>query len=307
MKIKHTPEDFVVQETGQLQPSGNGPYCWFTLKKRGHTTLGALERIGRKLGVPLKAFGYAGSKDRQAVTTQTCSVKGKLITHLEIDGITADGLGQHERPVGLGTHTGNQFTITIRDLETLPTIPTRFLNLFGDQRFSTHNVAIGKAIVKKDFKTAIETILTAGCDEANAVRAALAEQPTNPIGALRHIPTRKLKLYVHAYQSDIWNRCARKANDEKILPIVGFGSEDLPWIVEEELHYEGITTRDFLIRELPDLSAEGGERDVWCEPKDVNVGELTEDECFSGKKKLTLSFWLPKGSYATTYIEQFGF
>ena len=148
MIIKHTPEDFVVEETTEAKPSGDGPYCWFTLQKRNENTIFALQKIGRAIGAPLKAFGHSGNKDKQAVTTQTCSVKGKNIARLELGTITATGIGQSDAPVSLGSHTGNRFTITIRDLTTRPAVPTRFLNLFGEQRFSTSNSAIGKAIVQ---------------------------------------------------------------------------------------------------------------------------------------------------------------
>jgi tRNA(Glu) U13 pseudouridine synthase TruD len=123
------------------------------------------------------------------------------------------------------------------------------------------------------------------------------------IGALRCLPRKLLLLFVHAYQSYLWNKAAM-LSAEKILPIVGFGTEVKDDITKQILAEEALKPSDFVIRELPEVSAEGSERAVWADAKDLKVGQLEPDEFFTGKKKVILEFFLPKGSYATEFIRQ---
>ena len=58
------------------------------------------------------------------------------------------------------------------------------------------------------------------------------------------------------------------------------------------------------MKEFPEVSAEGGERTVWIEAKDLRVGALVDDEFFVGKNKVVVSFFLQKGAYATEFIGQ---
>ena len=63
-KIKQLPEDFIVNEISSVKAE-NGFYSYYNLKKTNYTTVGALELLSRKLGMPLKNF------DLQATRTRT--------------------------------------------------------------------------------------------------------------------------------------------------------------------------------------------------------------------------------------------
>jgi tRNA(Glu) U13 pseudouridine synthase TruD len=59
-----------------------------------------------------------------------------------------------------------------------------------------------------------------------------------------------------------------------------------------------------VIKEFPELSSEGTERDVFAEAQKLSIGELEGDELNPGRKKVKLSFVLQPGSYATEFVRQ---
>ena len=290
-KIKQSPEDFIVKEISNVEINETGGYSYFLLKKKNYTTVRALQHIAQVLRIPLKRLGFAGTKDKNAVTEQVVSVKDvskEKLEHVNLKDIEIKFLGKGEKPVSLGDLEGNYFEIVVRDYETKPKKLEKFRNLFGEQRFSKNNAEIGKAIIKKDFKRSAEIA------NEDVVNEHLKKNPNDFIGALRKVPIKILKMYVHAYQSYLWNTLAEKSDEEEI-PIVGFGTEtteEINKLIEEEK----ITTREFIIREIPELSSEGDTRKVFAEVKDLKI-EL-------GEKTIKLSFALPKGSYETELVRQ---
>jgi len=66
---------------------------------------------------------------------------------------------------------------------------------------------------------------------------------------------------------------------------------------------EKITKEDFLIREIPEISSEGNERDLIAEVKDLNV-IYGDDELNKGKMKGIISFNLPPGCYGTIVVKK---
>jgi tRNA pseudouridine13 synthase len=310
MKLKQVPEDFIVREQSTITPGEDGEYTYFTLRKRNYTTLRALQQISAAMNTPLSWFGCAGNKDKVAITEQVCSaatLSPDSFRSLVLTDLVLTPLGKGSKPVSLGDLTGNAFEIVARDIDALPQKKTQFVNLFGEQRFSTNNAAVGKAIVLRDFGKAIALILETKSDAAQQIHAVLASQPKNYLGALKVLPLKLLRLYIHAFQSLLWNEQAKAyaaAHQENTeLPIVGFGTAPGKEL-SDILKREGVTTRDFVIKEFPELSSEGTERKVFAETKDFAMGTLENDELNPGKKKVKLTFTLPPGSYATEFVRQ---
>ncbi|PIN76315.1 hypothetical protein COV18_00175 [Candidatus Woesearchaeota archaeon CG10_big_fil_rev_8_21_14_0_10_37_12] len=301
--IKHVPEDFIVTELSTISPKEQGKYLYFKLWKKDYTTPEALRKIANALHVSEKKFAYAGLKDRRSVTEQVCSVFGaskQKIDSITVESIKISVFGFGDDPVHVGDLKGNKFTVVVRNLENIPEINSKFKNLFGEQRFSKNNAEVGKALVKRDFKKAIELIRVTDEQLINSVE--LFVQKGEFLTALRKLPRKRLLLYIHAYQSKLWNETA-ELSKEDLLPIVGFGSEVQDNATKKILEREQLTPRNFIINEFPELSVEGDVRKVWVEAKDVQL-TVADDECFPGKKKATLHFFLPKGSYATEFIRQ---
>jgi len=311
-KIKQVPEDFFVKELSKAEFDEEGEYTYFVIVKRNYTTIGALQQIARRLKVPLKKFGFAGNKDKLAVTKQLCSARGvskERLEGLKIKDIRIEYVGQGKEPISLGDLRGNSFRIVVRDLPhkrlTLKSIE-RLPNYFGEQRFSRHNAAIGRALVRRNFSKAVELI-----DDPD-VRSYSETYPGDYIGALRQLPLKIRRIYVHAYQSWIWNKTVEEyvkkekpIKNEKI-PIVGFGTEiksdKVGRIINKILQQEAITQRDFIISQMKEVTAEGGERDLFVKPIDFDI-KLGKDELNEGKHKAVIYFTLPKGSYATVVIK----
>ena len=299
--IKHVPEDFVVEEISTVRPQQQGKFTYFGLLKKDYTTLEALQRTAAALHLPFKHFSCAGNKDRRAVTTQICSVYGAPnLERLKLKDISVKSIGFGDEPIHIGQLEGNRFKITIRNLDKMPNFVPRFHNLFGEQRFSTKNADIGRHIVKREFEQAARTIAELF---TNIPKLQDCIAKSDWIGALRSIPRKLLLLFVHSYQSLLWNKAASVSKAEK-LPIVGFGTSVHDDVTKEILREESISPRDFVIKQLPEATAEGAERAVWAEAKDLKLGNLEDDELFPGKKKVIVEFFLPKGSYATEFIQQ---
>jgi len=300
--LKHIPEDFIVEEISSVKLS-SGSFAYFKLWKRNITTLEAMQKIAFALKLPLNEVSCAGNKDKIAITEQVCSVHNvskERLEKLSFQNMKLMFLGTGPEPVHLGQLEGNNFRIIVRNLDKLPKISSKFRNLFGEQRFSTENAEIGRLIVKRDFEKAALLIARAHSD-VKRINAHLSQRDF--VGALRCLPRKLLLLFVHAYQSLLWNKAAMLSN-ENILPIVGFGSQIEDSTTQTILKEENLKPSDFVIRELPEVSAEGGERAVWVEAKDLKIGALEPDEYFPGKNKVLLEFFLPKGCYATEFIRQ---
>jgi tRNA pseudouridine13 synthase len=315
-KIKELPEDFIVKEIAQHDIKPSGKYALCLLKKRDYTTSRAVEHIAQALYVKDKQIGYAGLKDRNAVTYQYITIEGRSkekIEKITLKDIELTFLGYVEKKIFLGNLEGNSFQLVVRNIDAKPDTITYMPNLFGEQRFSTNNVDVGRAIVKKKFSDAISVMLKIEGDYEREVKLFLARQPTNFIGALRTVPLRIMRLYVHSYQSYLWNKCVSQliySEDTKdcVVILPGFGvSYDNSYVgqtMQDSLKKEGITLRDFIIPQFPELSIEGEERKAFVELSDFSIGEPEKDELNPSKKKVAILFSLPKGSYATVALSQ---
>jgi len=277
------------------------------------------------LHIDRKRIGYAGSKDSKAITEQNISlhnVNKEKIEKLGLKDIELKFLGYSDEPISLGDLEGNSFEIVVRNIIKKPKNVSRIINYFGEQRFSTNNAEIGKAIIKKDFKKSVDRMLESiGSDEKKVIEH-LQKNKNDFVGALKRIPWKTLNMYIHAYQSKLWNETVKElvskvskalpAIEEplinKKIPLIGFATEiqddDVKKIVDKILQNEDVKPNDFVIRAIPDLSSAGNERKMFVEIKDLKIGKLEDDEMNNGKKKVKISFSLGKGSYATEVIKE---
>jgi len=226
-QIKQIPEDFRVKEIPLHSPQPKGKYLVLYVKKKGMNSEEVAQRIASLLHVPRKKIGYAGNKDKRAITEQYMSVQGVKWkgTILCTDPLEISALGYLDEPITLGCLKGNVFEITIRNVDHIPGMPKKVLNLFGPQRFSDNNAQIGKLIVQRKF---LEAARELALREAK-VHDHLQQYPQDGVGALLQIPKKDIQLRVHSYQSLLWNNIARKialAHPDIVeLPLVGFGMD----------------------------------------------------------------------------------
>ena len=82
--LKTAAEHFQVEEIMPYQPCGRGEHVYVTLRRAGWNTTDVARKLGTALEVETADIGWAGLKDRQALTTQTFSLKMPLQTDLPL-------------------------------------------------------------------------------------------------------------------------------------------------------------------------------------------------------------------------------
>jgi len=147
--IRHEPADFIVRESLAFELTGAGEHLYLLVRKTGQNTRWVAKQLARTLDLPFRAVGFAGMKDRHAVTEQWFSLHLPGREDPALDAITIDGVEilEHRRHSGklrIGALRGNQFRIVIRDLNgDSDELERRFKalrdglvpNYFGAQRF----------------------------------------------------------------------------------------------------------------------------------------------------------------------------
>lgn len=171
-RVKASPEDFRVDEVPAYAPSGTGPHLWLHVEKRDRTTRDVLRGLSRALGVADRDAGYAGLKDKAAVTTQWLSfpvARDPDPAGLAGDGFRVLAASRHGNKLRAGHLRGNRFAVAVRggDLSRAracaAALAERGLaNFYGPQRFGAagRNADVGRAL------------LAGRLDDAEARRAA---------------------------------------------------------------------------------------------------------------------------------------
>ncbi len=159
--IRHLAEDFQVEEIPALEPDGEGDHIWLVITKR-HTNTDWVARIlARHANVKLIDIGYAGIKDRHAVTTQsfTINISGKPEpdwSMLNSDTITIVKTTRHRKKLKRGQLKGNRFKLVLRQFKGDHKITEERLryiaghgvpNYFGKQRFGFNNLQHARALL----------------------------------------------------------------------------------------------------------------------------------------------------------------
>ncbi|CAM9207029.1 unnamed protein product [Scytosiphon promiscuus] len=244
----------------------------FGLRKEGcehHRTALALSKV---LRVPLSTLSFAGIKDKIAITTQACVVKGvppRKIVEINgsIPGVTVGNLSYCERGLSLGDLFGNKFSVVVRGAKVSRAVLKTslgeactakggggFVNLFGTQRVGSPAAAargqplpfeIGRDVLSGDWGAAVKKILRPRDNDPPFLKAALSEflegritpkecaarvRGSNRLAterlvlqglvrygasafqaAIQCVPYGMRTMWVHAYQSHVWNSlaCAR--------------------------------------------------------------------------------------------------
>jgi len=146
---RSTPEDFEVDEILGFSAGGEGPHALLHVRKCGANTEWVARELARAAGVKPFEVGFAGLKDRNALTTQHFTVpRGKRAAE-EFAGLKGEGYevlsaAPHQRKLPRGALEGNRFAITVRGLACDPALLNQRLqsiasggtpNYFGEQRF----------------------------------------------------------------------------------------------------------------------------------------------------------------------------
>ncbi|MDR1722176.1 MAG: tRNA pseudouridine(13) synthase TruD, partial [Methanobrevibacter sp.] len=177
--IRNRYEDFYVEEIPLENPSGEGPNLWIWIEKLGRTTLDVLMDISRDLHISRKRMGFAGMKDKRAITRQWICISNidsqeqyEEVLQLKdkIHNTQFLDIKRGQKKLRMGQLIGNKFKILIKDIDNIEksvTVARDVLNLleqtgvpnyygwqrFGKPRSNTH--LVGKYIVLNDLKEAV--------------------------------------------------------------------------------------------------------------------------------------------------------
>ena len=175
--IRNRYEDFYVEEIPEMIPTGDGPNVWIWIEKVGRTTLDVVLDIARDLHISRKRMGFAGMKDKKALTRQWICIANmdseeqfEEVKNLDIYKTDFLKVVRSRKKLRMGQLKGNKFKILIKDLSDInesAAIANNVLkqlevtgvpNYFGWQRFGkprTNTHLVGEALIQNDLEEAV--------------------------------------------------------------------------------------------------------------------------------------------------------
>ncbi len=224
--LKERPEDFIVEELPAYEPIGSGEHLYLWVQKINMSTMHVVRILADHFRVRRDDVGFAGLKDRLAVTTQLFSVHlpGKSENDFGVfqhPGVSILWLDRHTNKLRRGHLRGNRFVIRIRK-----TSPARVVhahkalamlarlgvpNRIGVQRFgmTRRNHIVGRAILKGDHRGALDAMLGPCPDwptmqpEARALYSAgRFEDAINALPGAAHTEKRVLQSLARGQSAD---------------------------------------------------------------------------------------------------------
>ncbi|XP_024962160.1 multisubstrate pseudouridine synthase 7 isoform X2 [Cynara cardunculus var. scolymus] len=216
-------------------PEHLGKFLRFHLCKENKDTQEALGVIGKMLGIQPRSFGFSGTKDKRAVTTQRVTVFKQRANKVA---------SLNKRLIGI--KIGDFWGVVADSEDTVKAAADAlgkhgFINYFGMQRFGTGSVPthlIGSKLLRGEWKAAVSVILDPRDGEKDDIRRirdyykesedidetlrqlprylvaerailqCLKKCPGNYLQALKAVPRTLRMMYVHSYQSYLWNHAA---------------------------------------------------------------------------------------------------
>ena len=394
-EIRKKYEDFYVEEIPKSQPSGSGPNTWIFIEKIGRNTLDVVLDIAREYKLSRKRMGFAGMKDKAAVTRQwicISNMEGQNLDDLQekLYNVKILKIVQNEKKLRIGQLIGNKFRILIRntkdpvnDAQTAQDIFAKLKeigapNYYGWQRFgkkrpNTH--IVGKFLVRNDLKGAVDSYIGNPYPEEqehikNARKLydegefyeAYQSMPSGMryekmmlkelmreykkkekldddsyVKALRSLPKPLSRMFVHAYQSYLFNKAVSERtnlgidryidgdiiidNDEHLIH--EFDAEE---IQEQIMNFQAHPTAPLYGSKVPLAGGPVGEMERQILEEENLKGEdfivskmpklgshglrrairfkVWDTEAEKTDDGVLLSFSIPKGCYATAVLRE---
>ena len=309
-RFKHSKKDFIVEEIPSRKFSKKGKYLIAKVKKTDMTTWDMVAVFSRYLGIDAGEIGYAGLKDKYATTTQYLSFDSraqKALRRFKHKNITIEEMTLDSKNIRMGDLEGNRFTINLYDIDNIKAgqiektaskiLKNGLANYFGFQRFGKDGDSV--------------------------------QQAKEMLGGERHVADVKVrKFLLSVYQSYLFNEWLKKR--------VELSQEGKFKLFRGDVYVDAagklftpktILVQDFLAKKVLPTGLLCG-RDVFRAKEEAReIEKEFDDEFFPYKgyrreaivfpkhfklrfspkeNKLTLSFTLPKGAYATSFLEAIG-
>ena len=336
-RFKQTPRDFVVEELPLYDFSGEGEHLVMFVRKKNLSTSEMVGIFARFLGIKNRDIGYAGLKDKHAMTKQYISIHKEheeALERFEHEGIKILSKVYHNNKIRIGHLRANRFYIKLKKVnptsamkldEALKNIANFGMpNYFGYQRFGNDgdNHIDGEKIAKgqkKERNPRIKKLLINSYQshlfnmwlsrrlEINTLVSSfdakdLEDLLNMPVETIKELKEQKhpFKLltgdimehypYGRLFDFDGSEEDLERFTTKNISPTgLLCGSK-----VKMSTDMAGDIEKDF--NDI--INADGARRYAWVYPTEVE-GRFNAIEA-----QYELNFTLPKGSYATVFVEE---
>ena len=334
--FRQTPADFAVSEIPLYDFSGEGEHLVLKIRKKGLTTWQMLQTLSSHLGIRLRDFGYAGLKDKEAMTIQYISFNKKYeerlkdFSHPQIKILERT---LHTNKLRIGHLKGNRFFIRLKKVNPTDARKIDSLlewirlngspNYFGYQRFGREgdNFETAKDIIegRRKMRDRKRRDFLISAYQSHLFNLWLSKRIE--ISRLFDALTEKELKEVFVWNSSIIKEVRKERHFFRLLPgdvashyphgklfVVDSVIEESdrfkkrqisptgPLCGEKMKHSTGLAWE--VEKEfIHEVPAQGGRRYAWIWPEDVEGRYKEQDAHYE------LHFTLPKGSYATVVLE----
>jgi len=335
--FKQTPRDFVVEEIPLYDFSGEGEHLILFVRKKNLTTNEMLGVFARYLGIKNREIGYAGLKDKHAMTKQYISLHKKheeMLENFTHESVKIVSKTYHNNKIRIGHLRGNRFFIKVKKVnptnaqkidEALKNIAKFGMpNFFGYQRFGNDgdNHILGEKIAKGEARERNPRVkkLLINAYQSHLFNLWLSRRleinrlvnnfEASEIESVLNMPNdevQKLKAQKHPF----------KLMSGDIMEHYPYGrlfdfeatEEDFRRFNEKDISVTGLLCGKKVKISLgiargiekdfdDEINADGARRYAWVFPQDIE-GRFKQEEA-----QYEMNFSLPKGSYATVLLEE---
>lgn len=338
--FKQTIERFFVEELPLFHPHLHGNYLILKIKKSDMSTWKLIHVLSKATGLSEREIGYAGLKDKSATTIQYISIPKqaeRFLSNLTTEKIEILEKSYSKSPIKIGQLKGNLFSIVLHNVsqaaalkidEIADTLTREGIpNYFGYQRFGEDGKSHlqGEEIAKsgKKLKGAKEKLLVAAYQGylfnkwlAKRVHISHIIATLSPQEAAKSLSYPEALVKVLAKQPQFFKLFL----GDLMLPYPYGKPQYLKDMLQDAYAFQakkiaptGLICGSHTLRSLSDayhleapfddeeLSALSGDRRfAWIWPEDV------KSVYDPSMRMLTIRFKLPKGAYATTFLEEIG-
>jgi tRNA pseudouridine13 synthase len=335
--FKQTARDFVVEEIPLYEFSGEGEHLVLHIRKKNLTTWEMIDKICVHLGIKAKEVGYAGLKDKNAMTKQYISINKQYEEQMESfehPDIKILSRAYHNNKIRTGHLKGNRFFIRLKKVN--PTNAKKISlalkhlkkfgmpNFFGYQRFGKDgdNYILGEKVARgqvKERNPKVKKLLINSYQshlfnlwlsrrlEMSTLVESFSVDELEPMLNLSRHTLESMKEQPHPFKMIIGDVMEHYPHG-RLFNYEG-DKEDITRFSERGISVTGLLcgkkawqAKDEarLIEKDYDekIMADGTRRYAWIFPEDIE-GEYKEQDAW-----FELHFSLPKGSYATVLIEE---
>ena len=335
--FKQTPRDFVVEEIPLYEFSGEGEHLVLFVRKKSLSTLELVSALAKYLGIKNKEIGYAGLKDKHAMTKQYISLHKQheeALGNFSHEAIKILSKTYHNNKIRIGHLRGNRFFIKIKKVnptsaqkidEALKNISDLGMpNFFGYQRFGNDgdNHIIGEQVAKgekKERNPKVKKLLISAyqshlfnlwLSRRLEINTLIKNFDATELESLLNMPNnevKKLKKQKHPFKlisGDIMEHYPHG----RLFDFEG-NEDDLTRFLDRNISVTGLlcgtkvrVSSEYarvIEKDFDDkINADGARRYAWVYPTDIE-GRFKPVEA-----QYEMNFTLPKGSYATVLIEE---